>query len=232
MKPTQSSKIFRPFENLKVLLEKRSISLTPFKYDMAPYPREERPDTENDQKLFEEAMADVEPINKNKYIEKITENSCSKINANFDESETLKRLDNLVKYGEGFVVADTSEYVEGVGYQVNPAITKHLHQGNFSIQGHIDLHGLTIEAAQEEFDRFLKEAVTTGKRTVLIVHGRGLSSADKPVLKTKVHEWLTTGFWRKWILAYASARLCDGGAGATYVLLRQRPFTKRYRKKS
>jgi DNA-nicking Smr family endonuclease len=69
---------------------------------------------------------------------------------------------------------------------------------------------------------------------VLIVHGRGLSSPAKPVLKTKVIEWLTCGPWRKWVIAFTSARSFDGGAGATYVLLRQRPVTrsKRKRKKS
>jgi len=50
-------------------------------------------------------------------------------------------------------------------------------------------------------------------------------------LKTNLYRWLTCGPWRKWVLAFTSARLCDGGAGATYVLLRQRPLTKRFRKK-
>jgi hypothetical protein len=35
-----------------------------------------------------------------------------------------------------------------------------------------------------------------------------------------VVRWLTRGPWRKWIIAYSSARSCDGGTGATYVLLR------------
>jgi DNA-nicking Smr family endonuclease len=228
---SKSSKIFRPFENLKVLLEKRSIPLRPFKHDNASDLSEKGPEPENDQKLFEEAMADVVPISKDKIYEKSENPGCTKMNGTLDENKPLALLNNLIKYGEGFVVADTPEYVEGVGYHVNPAITKYLHRGDFSIQAHIDLHGLSVEAAQAEFDRFLKEAVTSGKRTILIVHGRGLSSPDKPVLKTKVYQWLTAGPWRKWVLAFASARHCDGGAGATYVLLRQRPFTKRYRKK-
>ncbi|MGD0625276.1 MAG: Smr/MutS family protein, partial [Thermodesulfobacteriota bacterium] len=78
--------------------------------------------------------------------------------------------------------------------------------------------------------RFLKWAVMTGKRGVLIIHGRGLSSPQEPVLKEKVIEWLTRGPWRKWVIAYASARLCDGGAGATYVLLRRRPVSKRLKR--
>jgi DNA-nicking Smr family endonuclease len=71
-----------------------------------------------------------------------------------------------------------------------------------------------------------------GKRSVLIVHGRGLSSPSKPVLKAKVYEWLTSGQWRKWVIAFSSARSYDGGTGATYVLLRQRPLTKRFRKRT
>jgi DNA-nicking Smr family endonuclease len=231
MKFSKSSKIFRPFENLKALLEKRSIPLRPFRIDTASHPSEKQPDPENDQKLFEEAMADVVPISKDKYSEKIPDPKCFKMNGKFNDSNTLKLLNNLIKFGEGFVIADTPEYIEGVGYHVNPAITKYLHRGDFSIQAHIDLHGLTVAEAQAEFNRFLKETIATGKRTVLVVHGRGLSSPNKPVLKTKVHEWLSAGHWRKWVLAFASARHCDGGAGATVVLLRQRPLTKRFRKK-
>ena len=129
------------------------------------------------------------------------------------------------------MVSDTPEYIEGSGYCVNPAIIKRLHRGDFSIQDYIDLHGLNVEDAKGVFEKFLKEAIKTDKRAVLIVHGRGLSSPSEPVLKSKVMAWLTCSRWRKWIIAFSSARLCDGGAGATYVLLRQRPLTKSQRKR-
>ena len=51
------------------------------------------------------------------------------------------------------------------------------------------------------------------------------------VLKSKVYQWLTSSPWNKWVVAFTSARLCDGGAGATYVVFRPRPLTKRLRKK-
>jgi DNA-nicking Smr family endonuclease len=44
-----------------------------------------------------------------------------------------------------------------------------------------------------------------------------------------VSQWLSSGHWRKWVVAFTSARMCDGGAGASYVLLRRRPLTKRHR---
>ena len=147
------------------------------------------------------------------------------------QCDVLRKLDALVQSGDGFIVADTPEYHEGVGPRVHPTATRHLHGGRFSIQAHIDLHGLSASEAERAVDDFLREAIRSGKRAVLVVHGRGLSSPRRPVLKTKVREWLTRGTWRKWVIAFTSARLCDGGAGATYVLLRQRPVTRQFRKK-
>jgi DNA-nicking Smr family endonuclease len=144
------------------------------------------------------------------------------------EIEPLRRL---VDCGQGFSVADTPEYMEGVGDPAPPEITRRLHRGEFAVQAHLDLHGLSSDEAQEVFDAFMKDALATGKRAVLIIHGRGLSSPAQPVLKTRVAEWLTTGYWRKWVVAFASARLCDGGSGASYVLLRRKPVPKRLRRR-
>jgi len=222
---------FRPFEELKSLLESKSLKVA----DDSLYNSEKvevKPDTECEENLFAEAMSDVKPISGKERIEKNPgvkyHSNSSEYNGN--ESEAMLKLDNLVKNGEGFVVADTSEYIEGTGYYVNPEIVKRLHQGDFSMQGYIDLHGLGVKDAQDVFENFFKEAVTTGKRAVLVIHGRGLSSPVKPVLKNRVQEWLTSGPLRKWVIAFSSARNCDGGTGATYVLLRERPFTKRFRK--
>ncbi len=132
--------------------------------------------------------------------------------------------------GRGFVVADTPEYIEGTGYRVSPRMAERLHRGEFAIQAPIDLHGLGVEEARLAFDDFLRESVIRNRRSLLVIHGRGLSSQGEPVLKARLTEWLTRGPWRKWVIAYASARLCDGGAGATYVLLRPRPVTKRHKK--
>ena len=231
MKSLKPKGLCRPFEGLKTLLETKSVSLK----DNVDILRSESPepatDPETDRALFEAAMADVE---------RITQNICNKQQLQKsdaagpdnkpDESETLLHLQELVETGKGFVVADTPEYIEGIGYNVNRQVAKQLHNGQFSIQGHIDLHGLAVESAREAFENFLKESIDAGKRMVLIIHGRGLSSPAKPILKTNVIKWLTTGLWRKWVMAFTSARLCDGGAGATYVLLRKRPVTKRVKK--
>ena len=230
MKPPKSSFTFKSFPDLKALLEK-----TPFCFPEHPHPdvidhrEEQHPELEED--LFKKAMEGVRPISRKNYVEKICQIELPEGSKNKEDAETLEKLTDLVKYGRGFNVADTPEYIEGTGYNIHPSVTKRLHQGEYSIQAFVDLHGLLAEDAKEVFERFLKWAVTTGKTGVLIVHGRGLSSPSEPVLKKKVIEWLTRGPWRKWVAAYSSARICDGGAGATYVLLRPRPVSKRAKKR-
>jgi DNA-nicking Smr family endonuclease len=245
MKTSKSSGIFRPFEELKELLEKKSLKSVHSSVDPSDTGILKTRDSKNgvskpddnisgkqpsEHELFMEAMANVTPIPNGNRIEHSFISRPPSGADHDSENEALVKLNNLVKFGIGFVVSDTSEYIEGRGYNVHPEITKRLHKGDFSIQAHIDLHGLGVEDAQHAFDMFLTDSITKGTKAVLIVHGRGLSSPDKPVLKTRVIQWLTCGPWRKWVIAFTSARSCDGGAGATYVLLRQRPMTKRNRK--
>jgi len=184
------------------------------------------------QKLFLEAVADVIPIPADRSAIKQDRPAPPASLLCDDENElALMQLKELVVSGQGFVVADTPEYIEGMGQDVPPELLRRLHRGDFSIQAYIDLHGCTVAEAREVFQGFLTESVKRGKRSLLIVHGRGLSSAAEPVIKNRIVEWLNSSRWRKWVIAYASARSCDGGAGATCVLLRPHPFAKGRRKK-
>ncbi len=185
----------------------------------------------SEEELFQREMEGVKPVEGKRRIIKRLRAELPEGFQKKDEMEALKRLEDLIDYGRGFEVADTPEYIEGTGYHVHREIARRLHRGDFSIQVHLDLHGLNAEEAKEVFDQFLKWAVTYRKTGILVTHGRGLSSPGEPVLKKKVEEWLTRGVWRKWVVAYSSARKCDGGAGATYVLLRSRPVSKRFKKR-
>jgi len=226
MKSSKSSFTFKSFQDLKALLENKPFSF-PERHqpDHIDYEDKQRPELEED--LFKKAMEGVTPISRDKYVERIFQMELPESSRDKEDAEILEKLADLVKYGKGFNVADTPEYIEGTGYSVHPSVAKRLHRGEYSIQAFVDLHGLIVEDAKEVFEKFLKWAVTTGKTGVLIIHGRGLSSPSEPVLKKKVVEWLTHGPWRKWVAAYSSARICDGGAGATYVLLRPRAVSKR-----
>jgi len=207
MKPSKSSFTFKSFKDLKFLLKSRSLKFSPHLFPSRTKKTVGKVDPENDKKLFKEAMVGVRKISRKNIVEDYKKYKIPKCMNNYTEAETLLQLKDLVKHGKGFIIADTPEYIEGTGYRTHPEFPKRLHRGDFSIQAHIDLHGLNVKDAHEAFEKFLKGAIRSG------------------------YEWLTSGPWRKWIIAFSSARSYDGGAGATYVLLRQRPLTKRFRKK-
>ena len=124
--------------------------------------------------------------------------------------------------GAGFDVSDTREYVEGAIVGLDPRLLRRLRRGDFSWQAYLDLHGLTADEARPAVDSFLADAVRAGHRCVLLVHGRGRNSKDQtPVLKERLKVWLARGASARIVLAFATARPCDGGAGALYVLLRR-----------
>jgi DNA-nicking Smr family endonuclease len=187
-------------------------------------------DQESD--LFTEAMADVTPLDadvSNVYCQ-IPRKSRRGRPISKEEATEIAALRRLVENGEGFRVEDTPEYMEASEPGVDPALTRRLRHGHYAVQDHLDLHGLTRKEAGEVLTRFFHNALSSGKRMVLVIHGRGLTSPGEPVLKNLVYAWLTKGPFRRYILAFTSARACDGGAGATYVLLRRNP--RRKKKKS
>ena len=232
MKPSKSSSgAFKPFKNLKALLQSQSVELQPAPDRKSSETVADPADCRPDHAIFQEAMADVKRMPQTKFAALSPSGPEPRCTVTDSESESLARLQELIDYGTGFVVSLTPEYTEGLAQGVNPEVARRLHRGDFSIQDHIDLHGLGVYDAHEAVDDFLDKSILAGRRAVLIIHGRGLSSPTKPILKSKIYQWLTTSPWHKWVIAFTSARLCDGGTGATYVLLRQKPFTKRFRKK-
>jgi len=136
--------------------------------------------------------------------------------------EALQALEALVSGEAPFDLSDTDEYIEGWVPGLDSAIVRRLRRGEFAVQGHIDLHGMTRDQAKATVDAFLKQARSAGKRCVLLVHGRGIHSKDQvPILKEALKHWLATARFGRHVLAFATAQPTDGGAGAVYVLLRR-----------
>ncbi len=145
-----------------------------------------------------------------------------------DDVEALAELSDLVSGGGAFDITDTTEFLEGAVAGVDHRLVRRLRRGEFSFRRHLDLHGLTVDEARTATGDFLRRALRDGERCVLIVHGRGLNSPGQvPVLKRQVVDWLARGAWARSVLAFTSARPCDGGAGALYVLLRRRRDSKK-----
>src|SRR5207245_6077975 len=114
------------------------------------------------------------------------------------------------------------EYIEGSAPGLDHRLVAALRKGQYAVQGHLDLHGMDRDEAKDAVEKFLTSSRASGKRCVLLIHGRGLNSKDHiPVLKERLKVWLARGRIAKSVLAFATARPTDGGAGAVYVLLRR-----------
>ncbi len=139
-----------------------------------------------------------------------------------EDAEAYAQLSDLLSGTGSFDISDTDEYIEGIAHGLDRRLLSRLRRGDFALQAHVDLHGLNREEARLRVETFLHESRTNDRRCVLIIHGRGLNSKDQiPVLKDAVRMWLQRGRIAKSVLAFATARPTDGGAGAVYVLLRR-----------
>jgi len=170
-----------------------------------------------DEELFLEAMADVKEIRE---FRQIPYESPKKINCRpkppLNDTDVLRQI---VSGEKKITLSDTGEYIEWTSPQITRDITRRLHRGEFSIQDCIDLHGMTLREAEDALQIFFRTATLNRLSCVKVIHGRGLRSPKGPVLKEGLRIWLQTSL-RKYCLAYATARDCDGGLGATYVILK------------
>jgi DNA-nicking Smr family endonuclease len=188
----------------------------------SPPPENSKPLEENP---FLDAMSGVTPLplETRKRIRPLQPHLKPSYPAPDDQQKGIEYLHSLVKGVIEMDITFSDEYVEGWVRGFSRKLMKQLKRGEFPIQDHIDLHGLTREEAQTTVRDFIVRSHRLGLRCVLIVHGRGLNSPESfPVLKEGLPLWLNRGPIRRIVLAFATARPYDGGTGAVYVLLRKR----------
>jgi DNA-nicking Smr family endonuclease len=209
----------RPFNNPFSKLRR---SLVP-KPAPAPTPEPQpQPAALSDEEIWAQATSGVRPIDLGAGHVLPRAPSASPQRFYDPDLDALDELRALVSGDSPFDLADTEEFIEGRVAGLDQAIVRQLRNGEYAVQGHVDLHGLTREEAKGTLDRFLRSARSAGKRCVLVVHGRGIHSKDQiPVLKEALRVWFVTARFRRHVLAFATARPVDGGAGALYVLLRR-----------
>jgi DNA-nicking Smr family endonuclease len=138
------------------------------------------------------------------------------------DAEVLAQLNALVESDGPIDLSNSDEYIEGAIPSFDRKTLRKLRAGDFAVQAHLDLHGLTREEAKDALFAFLEDSRRRARRLVLVVHGRGIHSKDQiPVLKESLRVWLSQGRIGKQVLAFATARPHDGGAGALYLMLRR-----------
>lgn len=175
----------------------------------------------SEEELFAAAMAGVRPLARDvRGQAPPPEPKSAKIVS--EEAEALAQLVDLVAGVGPFDMSCTEEFIEGRAPGVDRRVLLALRRGDYAIQAHLDLHGLTRAEAKPRIEAFLDESRRASRRCVLLIHGRGLNSKDQiPVLKESLRIWLCQGRIGKSVLAFCSARPGDGGVGALYLLLRR-----------
>jgi DNA-nicking Smr family endonuclease len=140
-----------------------------------------------------------------------------------DETEALVALAEFVAGRGEMDPFATGEGVEGASSREGRRFLSRLKRGDFSVQGHLDLHGLGRDDVRGALERFLRDAQHKGYSCVRVVHGRGTHSESDPALmKREVIRLLSSRRLSRTVVAFASARWRDGGSGAVYVLLYRR----------
>ncbi|MBS0518250.1 MAG: Smr/MutS family protein [Proteobacteria bacterium] len=110
-------------------------------------------------------------------------------------------------------------------------VDRALSRGRRTPEATLDLHGMTLVAAERAVSRFLEEAAALDMRVVLIVTGKGLRQEGDRVFGGRIRAefplWLRRAENRARVRGVKAAHARHGGGGAFYVLMRRRSSASR-----
>ena len=184
----------------------------------------------DDDKVFLDEMSDVVPLKREPRVE-LRNRGRSDKDSSLDERRLAavqgKEVDRN-SLTEGVVAPLDSWFVlEFKRPGVQNGVFRKLKQGRYEAEARLDLHRMTAEIARRETFDFVQECYRLGLRSVMIIHGKGESGAEKErssILKGCVDHWLRQ---LEMVQAFNSAQPRHGGTGAVYVLLRKSEEKKR-----
>ena len=178
---------------------------------------------ESDTELFRQAMERVEPLSDKGGGRKIAKKpGISEAGSAGRHEQPQNYLQDLVDGKIEFEIALSDEYLQGQVLGLDPHIARKLQAGEFSVEAHLDLHGMTAEEALTTLIRFVKQHYLNNSRCLLIIPGRGKNSPNgRGVLRDQLQTWLTRDPLKRVLLAFSTAQPKHGGPGALYLLLRK-----------
>lgn len=173
---------------------------------------------ENEQDLFAAEMAGVKPLRKNRArLHKKEEDTPGKMVRRSLAVSARQTLDPLAST----VVPElkSNDVLEYRRDGVQHGVYKNLRMGRYEIEARLDLHRMTVDEARRMVFEFLRDCFRYDLRTVLVMHGKGDRNPDK-VAKIKSHlaVWLPQ---IDEVMAFHSAQVRHGGAGAVYIMLKK-----------
>lgn len=168
-----------------------------------------------DLELFRAAMADVKPLEGRKPAKKPAVPKPKKAEGSLPVQErSLAAL--------GMTKVSSSQAPQSFDRDVDRALSK----GRRGPEAKLDLHGMTLAAAERAVSAFIAEASEQNRRVVLIVTGKGLRLDSGRVFGGRIRAeflgWLERPENRARVMGARPAHPRHGGSGAFYVLLRRR----------
>ena len=171
-----------------------------------------------EQEIFREAMDGVERIFWS-HKTRLASKPVGAIESDSD-SEERRMMQQAMEKDIPIPILDHPEYIEGWIGVAGKRFLADLRNGLYSIQGTIDLHGLTQDEARIAVEDYIIRMSRYRSCCIKIIHGRGINSpTERATLKDSLPRLLSTRRMARYVVAYASAPLRDGGVGSIYVLL-------------
>jgi len=130
----------------------------------------------SDQALFDFAMRDVKSLGWSAVP--LVERPPMELQAHDHEQEALRELEDFIRHGN-IEMEHTPEYIEASVQPHGRLYLNDLRSGRFSVQAHLDLHGLTLPDARYVLDEFILESVRAGFSCIRVIHGRGRHSRKR-----------------------------------------------------
>jgi len=165
-------------------------------------------DENDNDSLFEQAMADVTPLKDKRVTPVAKKRRPVRLNLPVGDEDEDDFADLQIETGD-----ELSFQRPGIQNR----LFADLRRGYIEPEATLDMHGMRVVDARQAMSRFLLQSLKQQRRCVMIIHGKGQGSkGQQPVLKQKTNQWLRQ---RDEVLAFCSAPAWNGGTGATYVLL-------------
>jgi DNA-nicking Smr family endonuclease len=98
---------------------------------------------------------------------------------------------------------------------------RQLRKGTIRIGDELDLHGFLKDEALRRLEHFIMNTYAQGQQAVLVITGKGLNSAEGPVLPSAVAAWIRE-HGRGMVAEFMPAPRDKGGSGAYVVFLKKR----------
>ena len=184
----------------------------------------------DEDKVFLDEMSDVVPLKRAPRVSvrgKQHSDRDSSLDHRRQAAVQGKQVDRNILTEDGIEPLDAWFVLEFKRPGVQNGVFRKLKQGRYEAEARLDLHRMTAAMAREEIFGFVEECYQLGLRSVLVIHGKGVSKAEKErssILKGCVDHWLRQ---LDIVQAFHSAQPRHGGTGAVYVLLRKSQEKKR-----